>query len=633
MVILTQSNFDEKISSVSYDSQISISKEVSLDAEKIAQILELCPEAQITILSGYDKSQVYSKLDSLYNEAETSVLVANVNTIQQKTGKTVTFDKQFTVEQALNASRQINEIVETIQSARVNGRELSPYEKYMYALMFVTSREYKDVEANASGERDKTITDNIISILNGDKITCVGFAGMLAVICSRLGIPCTNVAVSVEEKKEDGSISCSNHLANIVRMVDPRYGLDGLYYSDATPALTDDGELAFSRTLLPIDEASKLYPGKVHLQKASEIEIRGHETKYNLLDRPVIMAPLFPEISKGKNQKEIILKEAKKKVEETHVEGFIANAIDSLTEEEMIESLKNKYRRLLKPRYLSLNLKDEKNFRIFTLNTIHDMIQDGFSKEEAISFVKELYSAERFIAEEEPLRRSFKSDALSTQEKKKLDDEVKTLNFYRERLDLIAGQFNFEKPASLSSITDVLDNANWRRELTEILQEIAKPEISKHCLGVELKRTGYYYDDPTTHDRYPMEALGKLVKLGVPRDEIVDFLKQMLSSYNLAKEYAVLADQSSLLIDENEVYINGGERVSIYNKPYEKAFEKEAKKAKGVVKTQMAVALSRIYMSQGMNQEDAVQRAIDALDATVDLQSLAITKYFESLQQ
>lgn len=630
MVILTQSNFDEKISSVSYDSQISISKEVSLDAEKIAQILELCPEAQITILSGYDKSQVYSKLDSLYNEAETSVLVANVNTIQQKTGKTVTFDKQFTVEQALNASRQINEIVETIQSARVDGRELSPYEKYMYALMFVTSREYKDVEADASGKRDNSVTDNLISILNGDKITCVGFAGMLAVICSRLGIPCTNISVSVEKKDENGNITYLNHLANIVRMVDPRYGLEGLYYADATPELTEDGELAFSRTLLPIDEASKLYHGKVHLQKANKHITQDKEI---LIDRPVIMAPLFPELSKGKTQKDIILKEAKKKVEETQVEGFIANAIDSLTEAEMLESLKNKYRKRLRPRYLSLNLKDEKNFSIFTLNTIHDMVQDGFSKEEAIAFVKELYSAERFIAEEEPLRRSFKSDALSTQEKKKLDDEVKTLNFYRERLEFIAGQVNFEKPASLSSITDVLNDKTLRNELTTLLQEIARPEISKHCLGAELKRTGYYYDDPTTHDRYPMEALGKLVKLGLPRDEIVDFLKQMLTSYNLAKEYAVLADQSSLLIDENEVYINGGERVSIYNKPYEKSFEEEAKKAKAVVKTQMAVAFSRIYMSQGMNQEDAIQRAIDALDATVDLQSLEIMEYFESLLQ
>lgn len=124
----------------------------------------------------------------------------------------------FSVEQALIASRKVNDWVNEIKNAKNKGKPLSPYEQYLYAYDIVTQFNYKEVEngENLAKSRD------LISVLNGDRIVCYGYASLLCEICNRLGIACYSQAVN------------KNHQICFVKIDDERHNIHGIYASDPT---------------------------------------------------------------------------------------------------------------------------------------------------------------------------------------------------------------------------------------------------------------------------------------------------------------------------------------------------------------------------------------------------------------
>ena len=101
----------------------------------------------------------------------------------------------------------------------------SPFEKFIEIYQFVTSHVYKENEQKRYASRD------LISVLNGDDIVCVGFASMLKHMCTQVGIECS--IVKCDNLKEDGEMSAS-HACNMVYLKDSKYKIDGYYHVDAT---------------------------------------------------------------------------------------------------------------------------------------------------------------------------------------------------------------------------------------------------------------------------------------------------------------------------------------------------------------------------------------------------------------
>lgn len=622
---LTKKNFDENAPYLQDGYTIIITKEIALDAEKMTYLTTKYPESHIDILSGYDKKQIYSNPDTLYTEEETRVLVKNVNIVKEKTGKTVTFDNQFTLEEALNASRHINDVVETIKNARVQGRELSPYEKFMYAYSYVTNRVY-----TKEGEKeDSAKSRSLISVLNGDKIVCVGFANLLSTLCKRLDIPCTLMPACTEENK-DGKKEFTNHLACAVRIEDPLYKLSGIYYSDPTAdsISAETGKTSFTMSLNRYDDLPMLSGDSViHLQKKLDVASYRMSNPYLKLTRDdiyetdLILSYLFPEKTQGNSQDEVLYKNAKNVVNKTKLKKHIIEKIDSLTEEDMVESLKAKYRFLLKPRYLSIEMKSEENFKTFTVQNIKDLINDGFTKQEAVDFLKEIYNEDFFIQEERWLY--VMDGQMSSQAKAEFDSKIQLLAKYRNSLDKIVNFYEFPEPKKISSIGEIKDKNFSNFVLDRMLSNIIKPTIIEKCLNKEPEKYESWTMGKTPKEKYPINELGKLIKMGVSRTEIIEGMKKALELRDLNAEYILETDLSSFDYDENNSYIEGEMGFKkIYNEPYEKEYKKLVGSAVRPDLKRMYTSMYAIYLSQGLSSVKAKEKAQIALSQTIDVSSL-----------
>ena len=127
---------------------------------------------------------------------------------------------------AIIASRKINTVVRDITEARIDGKPLSNYEKFLWAYQFVTDRVYTEEGTN----QDPSISRNLVSVLSSDKIVCVGFASMLCTILTRLGIPC---AYQSEISFDPSANIYVNHATCAIRIDDAIYIKHGIY--DALP--------------------------------------------------------------------------------------------------------------------------------------------------------------------------------------------------------------------------------------------------------------------------------------------------------------------------------------------------------------------------------------------------------------
>ena len=74
----------------------------------------------------------------------------------------------YTLADTLFAQLQIDDIIE-----QINSTGASPFEKYLMAYDFITSRVYKEYKQGSAKSRD------LIAVMNGDNIVCVGYANLL----------------------------------------------------------------------------------------------------------------------------------------------------------------------------------------------------------------------------------------------------------------------------------------------------------------------------------------------------------------------------------------------------------------------------------------------------------------------
>lgn len=200
------------------DYAIVIDKKLSLDKD----LLEYLAQKSSSEIF-YIKEKNHTSETTLYDEKETQIFIDNVNLIRKKYQKDIKFEDGSTAEQALDASRRINKFVEHINKVKEDGTSLSPLEKYICAYQFVANFVYKDENKESENYLKSR---NLVSILTGDKIVCVGYAAMLKEICTRIGI-------QSEIQHWHFSDNDIGHANNLVRIDDDKYNIHTIYYADA----------------------------------------------------------------------------------------------------------------------------------------------------------------------------------------------------------------------------------------------------------------------------------------------------------------------------------------------------------------------------------------------------------------
>lgn len=124
--------------------------------------------------------------------------------------RTWDFDKVY------DANVKLNDIIDQITRAN-----LSTYEKYLAVYGWVSSFVY----ARESVKEPTSTSRRIVEVLNGNKIVCAGFVSLLTTLCNKLNIPAKEIVVF------DGEVF---HSRAIVKIVDHKYGINGLYQTDPT---------------------------------------------------------------------------------------------------------------------------------------------------------------------------------------------------------------------------------------------------------------------------------------------------------------------------------------------------------------------------------------------------------------
>lgn len=269
---------------------IYITKEVSLDLNILKLLAEKHPNSKLVIF-GYDDSTSSNVQSNItYNNDELKILADNVNQIRLHFAVDVCFNDGYTIEQAIYANKKINDWAEFINSATIDGKPLSPLEKYTLAYSLISNRVYHSEKENQSS----LLSRNLISVMSNDFIVCAGFANILSTLCSQINVPCVYRNCTVQT----GNNQWENHANCIVRIEDDKYNIHGFYNADPTwDAVTQQIKdynykynLCFKHFLLSHKDYTRIFP---HI-KLDQMSISGDGKNFAPYEIKNITT-LFPE--------------------------------------------------------------------------------------------------------------------------------------------------------------------------------------------------------------------------------------------------------------------------------------------------------------------------------------------------
>lgn len=141
----------------------------------------------------------------------------------------------------------------------------SPFEKYLIIYRYVTTFVYKENKEFPHNAR------NLIPVLNGNDIVCVGYSEIMSFLCKEAGILCkTQKLETFNEKTKKKGL----HQNNFVYLKDEKYGIDGFYYVDACWDSIKKSKEPFLRYLfaaLPLNDSKCFKSKKLKIDDACSI--------------------------------------------------------------------------------------------------------------------------------------------------------------------------------------------------------------------------------------------------------------------------------------------------------------------------------------------------------------------------
>ena len=159
----------------------------------------------------------------------------------------VDMSEEYSVDESLNAFLKCKDYADY-----VNGTNASPFEKYLMIYRYLTTLVYKENEEAPLKARQ------LISVMNGDDIVCVGYSKLLKFLCNAVGIKCETQKLKTHTK---GSSRVGIHQTNVVYIKDDKYGIDGYYYADSCWDSIKRNKEPFMRynyALLPVEDVKHI---------------------------------------------------------------------------------------------------------------------------------------------------------------------------------------------------------------------------------------------------------------------------------------------------------------------------------------------------------------------------------------
>lgn len=156
----------------------------------------------------------------------------------------------YDVEHYISCNDFIYGIVDKINSTRINGRQLTQFEKFLAAQHYVKRFTYC-LEDTHSCFTSWRISRTIGGILGSGYICCLRYTNLMIEILNRVNIPCLEIYAGFD-KFDKTKI---NHSLIAVKIDDLAYNIHGIYYSDITKVSNRNPNLLFS--LLTYNEITK----------------------------------------------------------------------------------------------------------------------------------------------------------------------------------------------------------------------------------------------------------------------------------------------------------------------------------------------------------------------------------------
>ncbi len=567
-----------------------ITKDIALDRLWLDFLCENFSSCKISILSGYDKNQIYYSPTCLYNVNETQVLADNYFYLMETYNKELTFDEGFSVEEAIVASEKINDLVDEITSARVNGKPLSPLEKYLYAYSVIVGKFYKEVDKNDS----LTLSRNPIAILNGETIVCVGYVNLLSIICTRLGIPCTNEAVVSWDSDND---CYGNHLTLCVRMDDDKYDVHGIFHADPTAdSLKKDANgveyITFSNALIPYKAVPYFHSKPILIDAV----ITNLDAKYQTIqeakeDNEIILTRkvlsyLFPEKNQNESQVRYLKNQALAELHKKNIFSKISDAIDDIDNQQIEQDLAEYFDdNVLNPKYLVYAFKAG-FISILLKQSVSLLIDFGKTKEEIKNLLMKKYSENNIFL------------SLNKHGLKDAENDAKNL----------AKQIFFSISTFVKNIDDMQTETNYTFDKDNIFNELTE------SIAIKIIRNEFFGE----FEHVSFARIQKLLNMGISLNEIKVKLKQELFAIDLARVFYLVKNMSNIYsTDERELYTGKYSPGYIYNKPYKKDFETLINLAEPPTRENFLDCLSAILISQGQDKQASELYAKQLLGNTI----------------
>lgn len=144
------------------------------------------------------------------------------------------------------ANSKLNNWANEINNLTLDGKPLSPLEKFYVAYNYITRFNYNESITDSYDSR------NLVNVLNSTNIVCVGYAQMLKALCSRIGINCELQAIGFDKNE-------LNHMNCQVTIKDDKYGVNGTFYSDPCFDSVTNGKASYSHSLISYNDIPKLF--------------------------------------------------------------------------------------------------------------------------------------------------------------------------------------------------------------------------------------------------------------------------------------------------------------------------------------------------------------------------------------
>ena len=218
---------------------VSLTKEQSLNInDNFIKLFEhYFPDSYLVIdatNSGLFNKEEFSKITELKDKLKKGNLMFSENF------------SYYNFNKVCSANNKLNSWADEINNLKINGKNLSPLEKFYVAYSYITRFNYHESKTDLYDSR------NLINVLNSNDIVCVGYAQMLKALCSKIGIECDVQEIGFNKAE-------LNHMNCQVVIKDEKYGVDGVFYSDPCFDSNTNGKVSFSHALISYCDIPKLY--------------------------------------------------------------------------------------------------------------------------------------------------------------------------------------------------------------------------------------------------------------------------------------------------------------------------------------------------------------------------------------